>query len=241
MQREYGTAGGRRLLFTSLTIFILIPAVIAGGVFLLRDRRYNLISILVALLACLPFFLSFERRRPQARELVVIAVMAAVSTAGRVLFAFVPGFKPVTALTVITGAALGPEAGFLTGAVTAVVSNLFFGQGPWTPFQMLIWGLIGYFAGWLGRAGLMERGLVQALYGVLSGVAFSLAMDIWTVLTLDNAFRLSRYLAVAAASLPFMAMYAVSNVIFLLLLGGPIGRKLARLRTKYGIGAGTTG
>lgn len=230
------TPGSRRRWLSGLLLLVGVPALIGLGVFLLNDRQYTIVSLLIALAACLPFLLTFEKRRPQARELVTISVMSALSVMGRVLFAFVPAFKPVTAFTVVTGGIYGPEAGFLTGAVTALVSNLFFGQGPWTPFQMLVWGLIGWIAGWLGRSGLLDRRWMQILYGGISGVAFSLCMDIWTVLSVDGAFTWSRYGTVVIASLPFTGMYALSNVIFLLLFYRPIGKKLKRLKRKYGIG-----
>lgn len=221
------TSGKKRFLLSACILLLL-----AAGVFLLRGRQYHLLSLIGVVLACLPFLLRFEQKRPKARELVVIAAMSAISVSGRVLFAFVPGFKPVTALTIITGSALGPEAGFLSGALTAFVSNLFFGQGPWTPFQMLIWGLIGFLSGLLPQ--LLEKRWFLLLYGVLSGLLFSLGMDVWTVLAIDNSFSWSRYSAVLLTSLPFAAIYAASNVVFLLLLYRPIKRKLDRLKEKYG-------
>ena len=91
----------------------------------------------------LPFFLVFENRRPQAREVVVIAVMAALAVAGRAAFFMLPQFKPTAAIVIIAGVGLGAEAGFLTGALAGFVSNFFFGQGPWTPWQMFAFGIPG--------------------------------------------------------------------------------------------------
>ena len=107
------------------------------GVRVFGDRKYTFVSILLLLEAMLPFALLFERRRPQARELVVIAVLCAIGVAGRAAFAMLPSFKPVMAVVILAGIALGCETGFLVGAVTMFVSNFFFGQGPWTPWQML--------------------------------------------------------------------------------------------------------
>ena len=115
--------------------FIVVPAVIFIGVTLFNDRKYMLISVFIAFLSCLPFFVAFEKGRRTGRELVVIAVMSAISIVGRIIFAPIPGFKPVSAIVIITGMALGAEAGFITGSMTALASNVFFGQGPWTPFQ----------------------------------------------------------------------------------------------------------
>ena len=216
-------------------ILLGIPLVIAIGVVLFRDRKYQIISLVLALAACVPFFLSFEKRGPNAKELVLLAVMVALSVAGRAGFAPLPRLKPVTALVGITAIYFGPEAGFLTGALSAVVSNFLFGQGPWTPFQMFVWGFLGFLAGLLARRGWLESRVTLSLYGVFAGAAFSLMMDVWTVLAFDGVFSLARYLAAAAASLPFLLTYAVSNVVFLLLLERPIGRKLERVKVKYGL------
>ena len=96
----------------------------------------------------LPFFFLFENRRPQARELVVIAVLCAIGVAGRAAFFMVPQFKPVAAVVILAGVCFGAESGFLVGAMTAFVSNFFFGQGPWTPWQMFAFGLDRFF--WRG-------------------------------------------------------------------------------------------
>ena len=103
--------------------------------------------MLLIVYAMFPFFVRFEHKKPQARELVTIAVMSAVAVASRAAFIMVPFFKPLTGIVMITGMALGPEAGFLTGAISGFVSNFIFGQGPWTPWQMLGFGLVGFLGG----------------------------------------------------------------------------------------------
>lgn len=212
----------------------MIPAVVLCGAVLFRDKQYAWISLCVAVLACVPFLLSFEKGSSDTRELILIAVMTALSVVGRLLFAPIPGFKPVTAVVVITAMYFGSEAGFVTGALSAVISNFYFGQGPWTPFQMFVWGFIGLLAGLLAGP-LKKHRLVLLLYGVFSGVVFSLLMDVWTVLWADGAFNPSRYLAAIITAAPFTIEYAVSNVVFLLILSGPIGKILERIRTKYGM------
>jgi len=218
-----------------LVMLGIIPLLIAAGVVVLHDRKYQIISILLAFLACVPFFISFEMREPNVREMVVLAVMTALSVAGRFLFAMVPGFKPVTAIVVITAIHFGPQAGFLTGALSAVLSNIYFGQGPWTPFQMFVWGLLGLLAGLLAKHGWLQSRLALSLYGILAGAAFSLLMDGWTVLAMDGTFAPMRYLVAVSSSFFFMAIYAVSNVVFLLTLSEPIGEKLERIKIKYGL------
>ena len=224
-----------RRTLTRCAVLLLIPAVIATGVWLFADRKYNLISLAVALLSCVPFFVRFERGRSGAREVTVVAVMTAFSVVGRLIFAPVPGFKPVTAITVITGIALGPEAGFMVGSLSAVVSNLFFGQGPWTPFQMFTWGLIGFLSGVIFYKRSKPNKLLLSVVGAVAGVLFSMIMDVWTTISVDEVWKRSRYLTYVVSALPFMAVYAVSNVIFLLILSDPFLEKLNRIKTKYGI------
>ena len=221
--------------YLSVIISILIiPAVILAGNMLFKDKQYAFVSIAVSVLALLQFLLSFERKDTAVTKLVIIAVMTALSVAGRMIFAMIPGFKPVTALVIITAISLGKEAGFITGALSAVLSNFYFGQGPWTPFQMLTWGLIGWLAGIMGKK-LANSKILLSVFGFLAGISFSLLLDIWSTLWLFNTFKLNTYLLAVSSSLPFMAIYAVSNVVFLLLLTKPIAKKLERIKVKYGL------
>ncbi|MBU5294574.1 ECF transporter S component [Anaerosalibacter bizertensis] len=217
-------------------IMILIPLSIALGVILFKDRKYNLISIIIAFLSCLPIFFSFEKGKTSTRKMTILSVMVAISVAGRFVFAAIPGFKPVTAIVVITAIYFGSEAGFLTGSLSAIISNIYFGQGPWTPFQMFSWGMLGLIAGLpFMRKLLLKNKIILAIYGVFAGVIYSLMMDVWTVLAMDGVFNARRYLAAVTTALPVMAIYAVSNVVFLMLAIKPFGEKLERIKTKYGI------
>lgn len=215
-------------------LLILVPIVVVGGALLFQEKHYAWIAICVAVLSCLPLFLCFERKDSTAKELITLAVLVAVSAAGRFAFAWVPGFKPVTAITVIAAMYLGREAGFVVGSLSAVVSNFYFGQGPWTPFQMFAWGFLGFLAGVLAEP-MKKHKLWMILYGILAGVLFSAIMDVWTTLWADGTFNIVRYLAACVTAIPFTIEYAVSNVIFLLLLAKPIGEKLERIRRKYGL------
>lgn len=215
-------------------LLLAIPAVVVFGALVFREKYYGWLALCVAVLSCLPLFYTFAHKDHSARELTVLAVMIALSVAGRFLFAWLPGFKPVTALTVIAAIYLGKEAGFAVGALSAVVSNFYFGQGPWTLFQMFAWGLLGFVAG-LAAKPLQKSRLALGVGGVLAGVLFSLTVDVWTVLQAENGFDPARYAAVVGTSLPAMAGYALSNVVFLLLLTRPTGEKLERIKKKYGL------
>ena len=219
---------------TVCLLLILIPAVIAGGSLLFQEKHYAWISLCVAVFSCLPLFYCFERKESSAKELVVLAVIVALSVAGRFIFSWIPGFKPITAITVITAIWLGKEAGFVIGSLSAVISNFYFGQGPWTPFQMFAWGFIGFLSGILANP-LKKNKVALCIYGAFAGVAFSLLMDVWTTIWAEGAFHIGRYTASVVSALPITIEYAVSNVIFLLLLAKPIGEKLERIKKKYGL------
>lgn len=219
--------------FSYIVFFLMIPLCIAVGIFAFGEKAYLPISICVALLSCIPFFISFEKKDGNIQLSVILAVMTALSVLGRFAFAALPHFKPVAAIVIITGMYLGAQSGFLCGALSAILSNILFGQGPWTPFQMFAWGLIGLFAALLGEL-LKKNKIALAIFGALAGIFYSLVMDIWTVLWWED-FSFARYLAAVASSGIVLLIYAVSNVIFLLLLAKPIGEKLSRVIKKYGL------
>ena len=221
-------------IFPYLIYAVAFPLLAIGGAFIFKDKFYSWITLAAVLLACLPFFIRFEKKETDAKTLILISVMIALSVVGRFIFSPLPGFKPVTAMTVLTAMYFGSDAGFMTGALTAVISNFYFGQGPWTPFQMFSWGIIGLLAGIFAEK-LKKSKVFLSVFGALAGILYSLLMDIWTVLWADGYFNFARYLAALVSSLQFTVLYAVSNVIFLLLLSKPTGKILQRVKTKYGI------
>lgn len=217
-----------------LLLVCIVPAMAIGGYFLFRERGYIWVSVCITLVACIPFFISFERKVGDVRKTVLLAFMVALSVLGRLVFSYLPHFKPVTAIVILAGLYLGAESGFLCGSLSVLASNFIFGQGPWTPFQMVAWGLIGFFAGLLNV--IMKRNIVVLLvYGVVAGIAYSLFMDILTVLWLDGTFNGEKYLAAITASLPITAVYVFSNIVFLFALVKPFGKKIERITTKYGL------
>lgn len=218
-----------------LIYIILIPLIIVVGIILFKDRKYNFISIIILILALIPPFLNFEKKDSKTKELIIIAVMSALSVLGRIIFAPIPAFKPITAIVIITAIAFGSEAGFLTGAISALASNFIFGQGPWTPFQMFCWGMIGLITGLIFRNLKKEKinYILLVIIGLISGVFYSLLIDVWTTISFDGVFNIKRYLLYISSSIPFMVTYAVSNVIFLVILTKPILQKCNRIKIKY--------
>lgn len=210
--------------------FLLIPAAVLSGALMFGEKRHLFVSFAAAGLSVLLFLAGIERKKTGTRRMVLTAVMTALCVAGR----FIPLCKPVTAIIMLTAMYLGSEAGFLTGAMAALLSNFYFGQGPWTPFQMLAWGLIGWLAGAFAEPLKRKRALLL-FSGVLAGVLYSMIMDVWTVLWYGEGFSFSLYLTKFLSALPHMLLYAASNFIFLLWLAKPFGEKLSRIRLKYGV------
>lgn len=201
------------------------------------SRTYYLLSVLILLAAFLLFAWKFERKRPRTREVILISVLSALAVAGRVLFFMIPQFKPMAALIIITALCCGKETGFLVGTVSALVSNFFFGQGPWTPWQMMAFGLIGYVTGMLfhkkqkkvSRQILCIYGffVVLLLYGGIMNPA--------SLLMYSGRVTWPSVLAVYASGLPFDLIHAGSTAIFLWLLSDAMRDKLDRIRKKYGL------
>ena len=210
--------------------FIIVPVLAIAGGLTFTEKRHIIISLAIAFYALLLFAAGFEKKTTGSRRLVIVSVMTALCFAGR----FIPFLKPISALTIITALYLGGEAGFLVGAMSAVLSNFYFGQGPWTAFQMLAWGMTGLFAGIFAEP-LKCRKWLLLVYGALAGVGYSFFMDIWTVLWYGEGFSFKLYLGALFTAIPYTASYAASNVLFLALLAKPFGDKLDRIKTKYGV------
>lgn len=210
--------------------FVLIPIAAVAGTLVFDEKKHVFVSLFVAILAIVLFMAGFEKKEIGTRRMVIVSVMIALSVVGR----FIPFFKPVTALTIITAVYLGGEAGFAVGAFSALLSNFYFGQGPWTPFQMLAWGMIGLMAGFLAKP-LKKSKVFLFLFGVISGVAFSSVMDVWTVLWYNDGFDTALFLSAALTALPHTVLYSVSNFLFLFFLAKPFGDKLQRIKIKYGV------
>ena len=146
-ESHYMAAARKRLALTAVLIFLVIPALIALTVFLGSRRLYMPLSLLILVMIMAPFFMIFERRKPRAREVVLIAMMSALTVASHTFFHIAFPVQIGTAMVIISGISLGPEAGFLIGAMSRFVCNFYMGQGAWTPWQMFCWGLLGFLAG----------------------------------------------------------------------------------------------
>lgn len=239
--RETEPAIGQKLSprtkLAAVLVVLLIPLTIFIGEYYLGARKYFFISLLIILEAMLPFALIFEGRRPQARELVTIAVLCAIAVAGRAAFFMLPQFKPMLAIVIIAAVALGGEAGFIVGAISVFVSNFFLSQGPWTPWQMFAMGLIGFIAGVLFRKGLLSRRpLPLAIFGALATFfIYGGIMNPASVLMFQSEPTLGMFITSYALGMPMDIIHAASTFFFLLIISRPFLAKLDRIKSKYGL------
>lgn len=194
-----------------------------------------LFIFLAALLALIPFFISFEKGNAKPRDLMPVIVLSTLAIVGRLLFAAFPNFKPVTAIVIIAGISFGAESGFMTGALAALVSNIFMSQGPWTAWQMLAWGLVGFFAGVLAQTHRLEKSWQVLTYGILSSFLFGFVMDTWTLLGFVRPLEWQQVLLAYTMGIPFNLSHAVSTFLFLLVIHKPWLRQLERIKLKFGL------
>jgi energy-coupling factor transport system substrate-specific component len=223
-----------RSFLSKILPFLVIPAVVISGSFVFRDKSYSYVIMAVVVLTIVLFVSGFEKRKIGTRRLVLTAAFVALASIGRVICSPLPGVNPVTAITIFAAIYMGSETGFMVGAFSALISNMFAGMGVWTPFQMFAWGLIGTFAGLFSKQ-LINNKIKLCVYALFAGIFYSLIMDIWTVIWAYNSFNLSAYLAAVTTAVPYTAVYAISNCVFVYLLAKPFSEKLGRIKIKYGI------
>ncbi len=225
----------------SIGVVLLIPATLYLGT-QLTGRWYYLTSTLMIIECMLPFFLRFETRKPQARELIILAVMCALSIVGRIAIP-IPHFKAVTGLVMITGIAFGAEAGFMTGAIAAFASNFFYSQGPWTPWQMMSYGIAGFLAGLLfhrkqhilwGKP-ILSLGILTVFGFVATILVVGPLLDCCTIFTTGGKITLKYAMAVLAVGFPTNVAHGIGCAATLLLFSRPLLGMLQRLQIKYGI------
>lgn len=240
-QPVHSSLGGRplsgRTKPASVLSLLLVPLTIFIGIVYFGKKSYGVVSILVLLECMAPFALIFEGRKPKARELVLIAALCALAVAGRAALFMLPGFKPVAALVILSGVAFGGETGFLVGAMSMLTSNVLFGQGPWTPFQMFAMGLIGFLAGVSFQKGLLRAGRAPlAIFGAVSVVlVYGGIMNPASAILYQPNLSLSVLKAYYLTGFPFDLVHAAATALFLWFGAEPMLEKLERVKRKYGL------
>lgn len=239
-QREQRLLSGKlskRTKVTLLLSLLAIPLTIWAGLRFGGGKKYMLISFAIIFETMLPFFLVFEGRKPQARELVILSVLSALAIGGRAVFFALPGFKPVAAMVILTGVAFGAESGFMVGAMTMFCSNVLFGQGPWTPWQMFAMGVMGLLAGVFFRKGLLHRNKVSlsVFGGLATFVIYGGIMNPASVLMYQSNPNWNMIITAYITGVPADAVHAMATVLFLWFLSEPMLEKLDRVKVKYGL------
>ncbi len=228
----------KRTLYSSLTAVILVPLTLFAGIYLFDVKQYYITSLLVIAECMLPFFLSFESRKQSEKETVIIAVLCAAGVAGRAAFFMLPQFKPVAAVVIMSGIMLGGETGFLVGAVTMLVSNMLFSQGPWTPWQMFAMGTLGLVSGILSRKGVLKLSRISitvfgfiATYVIYGGIVNPSTAFIFGGEALNLKIILSYYIS----GFPLDTVHAFSTAVFLWFGAKPLADILERTKIRHGI------
>ena len=224
---------------STIAMFVVLLGLIPLTIYLgskLPGRSYYLMSVVIAIEILIPFFMSFEGRKPQPRELVTIAVMAAMVTIARVAVPL-PSFKPTFAMIMLSGIAFGPETGFLIGAVGALGSDFFYGQGPFTPWQMMAYGSMGLIAGFCYKLHLYPRKRIpMAIFCFLTVVIFvGPLLDTSTVFLTVPTLKWQTIAPLYASGLPVNLSQGTCSALTLLLFGEAILEKLDRIKLQYGV------
>ena len=229
----------------SLAIMVLLVP-LAGVLFTRLKQSFYLSGLTIIVLTIAAFFLHFESRKPQARELVLLAVLCALAVASRAAFGFVPHFKPMLAIVMLTGIAFGPEAGFLCGAISGFASNFIFGQGPWTPWQMFAYGIGGMLAGLFALCGVLKKsprawrdGGWRDILGLTVFGFLCILLVVGPLLDTSTffmaGFSASSPLAIYLAGVPVNCVHGSAVALTMLLFGKPLLDRLRRIQIKYGM------
>ncbi|RDU36859.1 ECF transporter S component [Neobacillus piezotolerans] len=221
-------------------ILILMPTIMLALLFYAaaKAEAFMWASLAFAAAAFIYLLVRFERRKIEARELVLLAVLAAIAAVGRIPFASIPGVQPTTFVIIMSGLVFGAESGFLIGAVAALASNMVLGQGPWTPWQMAAWGLAGLSAGLFGKTRVMRNRWGRLAFGFVWGFLFGWIMNVWGLLAFAQSggeVSMASIGTYFAASAFFDFMHACSNVFFLFVFSDIWLKSLGRFKQKYGL------
>lgn len=223
-------------------MLLLVPLCM-GIMLYLGIAQSALLMLAMVVLVLAMFFAGYETSRPALRQIMPTLVLAALA-AGRILFGPIPDFKPVSVIAVIAGACLGARSGFMVGALAALTSNFFFGQGMWTPWQMYAWGVVGYVGGLLAHAGAFRRasGSVRTpallAYGAASGLLYGVIINAYDVIGFVQLLTVAGAIARVSAAVPFDLTHSAATCVFLAALYVPWTRRIDRVVRKYGLRAG---
>lgn len=218
---------------TFLLNMVLVLAILSYEVMVAKGETYYYSSVGIIIISLFFLFVHFENGKPSVILLTMIASLCALAIVSRVAFFFLPQVKPIAAIVILAGIVFGSEVGFMTGAISAFVSNFYYGQGSWTPFQMFAFGLMGAIAGLLFYRKKHSNWQV-ILYGFLSVIViYGGIVDINTIFFTSQEINRSIILAVYATAFPFNFVFGLSTAAFLAILKKPIQKRIERVCQKY--------
>lgn len=223
--------------FSVFLLMILAPVVVVLSLKLFDKNSYYIPIVIIIILSMLPFFIFFENRKIKTSEIVLVAMMIALSVASRAVMAFVPQVKPTCAIVIVTAIAFGPNVGFVTGSLAMFVSNFIFGQGMFTPFQMLGMGLVGFLSGLVFYRKKYNTNpfAVSIVGGLMCFVVYGFIVDTCSVLMMVSDFSVKAILSVYASGVVFNLIHGITTMVLLFFINKPLTDKFTRLRVKYGI------
>lgn len=229
MKRSLGVIGVVCSLLT-------LAAAVVWQIFFSEQINYYITSVAVLVISMLPFFVGFELKRISTGEITLVATFIALAVVSRAVFYLIPQFKPIGAVVIISAVCLGAQRGYIVGSFSAFISNFIFGQGFWTPFQMVALGLVGFISGLIFKKIKAKRISLSIVGFALCFALYGLIVDMSTIISVyGNDFDLSGALSIYLTGLPFSAVFGVATAVFLFLFGEAFIKKTQRVIKKYGL------
>lgn len=213
----------------------VVPGLIFIGTRYFSGKSYYMICTLILLALIFPFGLEYAAHKPSTKKMVLVASLSAIATIGRVAFYMIPQFKPVLAIVIISAVIIGPYEGFIVGALTGFLSNFYFGQGPWTVWQMFCFGFVGFLGGYLFRKIKVSR-ISLSVYGLVSAIViYGGIINFGSLVMTSSAITKGSILAIYISGFPYDCVHGIATYVFLFVIYRPFMEKLTRIKIKYDI------
>lgn len=222
--------------FLYITVALSLAFIVLWQFLFADSVNYYIVSVVVLIVSMLPFFVSYEQKKVTARDITLTATLIALAVVSRAAFYLIPQVKPIAAVVIVSAVCLGAHKGYIVGAFSAFVSNFIFGQGMWTPFQMVALGTVGLLAGLIFRWLKVNRYTLSIVGFVLATVVYGAIVDMSTVLSAyGNNVTLKGALSIYASGAVFSLVFGGATAVFLFLFGMPFITKIERISKKYGL------
>lgn len=222
--------------FLYITVALSLAFIVLWQFLFADSVNYYIVSVVILIASMLPFFVSYEQKKVTARDITLTATLIALAVVSRAAFYLVPQVKPIAAVVIVSAVCLGAHKGYIVGAFSAFVSNFIFGQGMWTPFQMVALGTVGLLAGLIFRWLKVNRYTLSIVGFVLATVVYGAIVDMSTLLSAyGNNVTLKGALSIYASGAVFSLVFGGATAVFLFLFGMPFITKIERISKKYGL------